>query len=317
MSYSQPNLKRKLKNLSKQSLRSLFEVGQGFGFNILPRHFYSEIPDIKELKQEDYWQQPHSMVGVNGKEIETQLAFVKECCSEALQQRQKQGDIYSHACAENGELGFGPIEADFLYCFIYSKRPKRVVQVGCGVSTAVMMLASQEAGYELEIVCIDPYPTDFLKKSEQLGKLTLISEKAQKVPLSTMTDLGDNGLLFIDSTHTVKPGSEVNRLILEVLPILKQGSYVHFHDIYFPYDYKRDVLSKELFFSNESTLLHAFLVNNHNYLIKASLSMLHYTESDELQRLLPNYKPGANQLGLEVADQQGHFPSSTYLQVIY
>ncbi len=316
MSYSQPNLKRKLKNFSKQTLRNLFEVGQGFGINILPRHFYSEIPDIKELRQEEYWKQPRTLVGVKGKEIETQLAFVQECCSEALQERQKKGDIYSYACSQNGELGYGSVEADFLFCFIYSKRPKRVVQVGCGVSTAVMMLASQEANYEIELICIDPYPSEFLKKSAQLGKITLLSEKAQKVPLNILTDLGNNGMLFIDSTHTVKPGSEVNRLILEVLPQLKPGSYVHFHDIYFPYDYKRELLTKDLFFPNESVLLHAFLINNHSYLLKTSLSMLHYAKPEELQKLLPNYKPNPNQFGLEVEDTQAHFPSSTYLQVI-
>jgi hypothetical protein len=316
MSYSQPGLKRKLKNFGKQTFRNLFEIAQGFGINILPIHFYSEIPNIKELRQEEDWKQPHSMIGVKGKEIETQLAFVKECCGEALQERLKKGDIYSDACSTNGELGYGPIEADFLFCFIYSKRPKRVVQVGCGVSTAVMMLASQEADYELEITCIEPYPTEFLKKYNQLGKLTLISEKAQKVPLNILTDLGENGLLFIDSTHTVKPGSEVNRLILEVLPQLKPGSYVHFHDIYFPYDYKRELLTKDLFFPNESVLLHAFLINNHSYLLKTSLSMLHYATPNDLQKLLPNYKPNPNQFGLEVEDAQAHFPSSTYIQVI-
>lgn len=309
-------LKRQIKNFSKQTLRKLFEVAQGFGINILPDHFYSEIPNIKELKQDEYWKAPHTMIGVQGTKIETQLEFVKRCCGEALQERLKKGDIYSFACSENGELGFGPIEADFLFCFISSKRPKRVVQVGCGVSTAVMMLASQEADYELEIICIDPYPTEFLKKYNQLGKIKLISEKAQKVPLDILTDLGESGMLFIDSTHTVKPGSEVNQLILEVLPQLKPGSYVHFHDIYFPYDYKRDLLTKELFFSNESVLLHAFLINNQNYLVKTSLSMLHYAKPDELQKLLPNYKPSPSKFGLEIVNEQGHFPSSTYLQVV-
>lgn len=309
-------LKRKVKNFSKQTLRKLFEVGQGFGVNILPLHFYSETPNIQELTQEEYWKQPRSMVGVNGAEIETQLEFVKECCSEALQERQKAGDIYSYACSENGELGYGPIEADFLFCFMYSKRPKRVVQVGCGVSTAVMMLASQEANYELEIICIDPYPTKFLKKSNQLGKIKLFSEKAQTVPLNILTDLGDNGMLFIDSTHTVKPGSEVNRIILEALPQLNPGSYVHFHDIYFPYDYKRELMTKDLFFPNESVLLHAFLINNPSYLLKTSLSRLHYATPNELQNLLPNYKPNLNQFGLEVEDTHAHFPSSTYLQVV-
>lgn len=307
---------RKIKNLSKQTLRNLFEVAQGFNIDILPNHFYSEIPAIKELRKEDNWKHPRSMIGVNGKEIETQIAFVKECCGKALHERLKQGDIYSSSCSENGELGFGLVEADFLFCFIHSKRPKRVVQVGCGVSTAVMILASQEADYELEIICIEPYPNEFLNKSERLGKIKLIPEKAQNVPLATLTDLGDNGMLFIDSTHAVKPGSEVNQLIIEVLPRLSKGSYVQFHDIYFPYDYQRGILNKELFFSNESVLLQSFLINNHKYSLKASLSMLHYAKPDELQKLLPNYNPAPNVFGMEVVNAQGHFPASTYLQVI-
>ncbi|GET40266.1 class I SAM-dependent methyltransferase [Microseira wollei] len=309
-------LKRNVKNLGKRHLRNLLEFGQKFGISILPVHFYSEVPDLQELRKEDYWKQPHSMFGVNGNDLQSQLSFVKECCSEELQERLKKGDIYAHACAENGEPGFGLVEADFLFCFIYSKRPKRIIQVGCGVSTSVMLLASQESDYKPEIICIEPYPTEFLQKSDKMGKITLIPEKAQKISLDILTNLGDEGMLFIDSTHTVKPGSEVNRLILEVLPRLKPGSFVHFHDIYFPYEYSRDILSKALFFPNETVLLHAFLINNKNSCIKASLSMLHYAKKEELQKLLPNYEPEANEYGLEVSDARGHFPSSVYLQVI-
>ena len=83
--------------------------------------------------------------------------------------------------------------------------------------------------------------------------------------------MGD--LLFIDSTHAVRPGSEVNYLIHEVLPRLKPGVWVHFHDIYFPYDYARDTLDGDMLFPQESTLLYAFLTGNDHFKVEASLSI--------------------------------------------
>ena len=134
------------------------------------------------------------------------------------------------------------------------------------------------------------------------------------VELDMLTDLRDNGLLFIDSTHTVKPGSEVNYLILEVLPRLPTGSWVHFHDIYFPYDYPRNMMTTNLVFPNESVLLHAFLTDNQKYTLRASLSMLHYEKSSDLQSFLPNYRPSKNLHGM--AASEGDFPSSVYLQAL-
>lgn len=129
--------------------------------------------------------------------------------------------------------------------------------------------------------------------------------------------LGEGDLLFIDSTHTVKPGSEVNLIILEVLSRLAKGVYVHFHDIYFPYDYKRALMSDGLFFSNESVLLHAFLIGNAHYVIRTSLSMLHYAVPSEFEKLLSGYKPQENDFGLRSGNIEGrHFPSSLYIQKI-
>ena len=142
---------------------------------------------------------------------------------------------------------------------------------------------------------------------------SLVPKMAQEVDLQTFTSLGAGDLLFVDSTHAVRPGGEVNRIILDVLPRMFAGCVVHFHDISFPYDYQPSVLST-LFFSNESTLLHAFLVNNSRCRIAVSLSMLHYACPEQMQQLLPNYRPAVLDGGLYTnASQEGHFPSSTYL----
>jgi Methyltransferase domain len=306
---------RKFRNGLKNWLHTAFVTGQKAGWDILPRHFYSSIPDISALRREEAWKKPSSMVGVSGADVACQMQFVRECCTPALLERVRQGGIHAHACQENGEPGYGAVEADFLFCFISSKCPRRIVQVGCGVSTAVILLAAKEAQYQPQITCIEPFPTAYLKRLAESRLIDLVPAKAQQVDLGIFSGLDAGDLLFIDSTHAVRPGSEVNRLILEVLPRLQPGCFVHFHDIYFPYDYQSVVLTT-LFFGGESTLLHAFLINNAHYSIAASLSMLHHACRQEMQAIFPNYRPAAMHYGLHLEPGgSGHFPSSIYLAV--
>lgn len=308
-------MRRKLREQMKSGLHSLFVLGQRLGWDILPRHFYSSIPDIRELRRNEWWRRASSMEGVAGADIGAQLSFLRECCLPPLPERLQSG-IHQYACKENGQPGYGPVEADFLYCFISTKRPNKIVQVGCGVSTAIMLLAAKEANYKPEIICVDPLPTEYLTRTAQQKLIELIAEPAQEVDLEVLTRLGIGDLLFVDSSHTMRPGSEVNRIILEVLPRLPSGSFVHFHDIYFPYDYQSSVLTT-LFFSGESTLLHAFLIENRRYSIAISLSMLHHACPKQMQSLLTNYRPAAMHYGLHTIEQgSGHFPSATYLSVL-
>ena len=306
---------RRLSKAAKRSYLAIFRAAQRCGVDLLPRHFYSSIPNLNKLRMQQDWKKPGTMVGVPGREIEPQLQFVAECCTEPLRHRMARKDIFAYACRENEVVGFGPIEADFLFCFVAAKRPARVVQVGAGVSSAVMLLSANECGHKLKLTCIDPYPTNFLTRAGAASQLRLIPKEAQQVKLSTMTDLEAGDLLFIDSTHAVRVGSEVNMLILEVLPRLRPGVWIHFHDIYFPYDYHRSLFA-EAFFPSESTLLHAFLLCNSKFVIRASLSMLHYAAPKALSQLLPNYFPAQNDEGLDLAGDRGCFPSSTYLQAL-
>jgi predicted O-methyltransferase YrrM len=255
------------------------------------------------------------MVGVQGTGTESQLAFVASCCTPEIVERLRSNDIHARAAAENGDMGYGPTEADFLYAVIRARRPTRVVQVGAGVSTAIMLMAAREGDFPIDLVCVDPYPTEYLRRAHSERRLRLIVEKAQDVELSQLTDVGENGMFFVDSTHTVKVGSEVNRIVLEVLPRLARGTLVHFHDICFPYDYSPDVLRSTLFWT-EGTLLHAFLAGNRAYSLRVALSMLHHAAPDRLKVYLPNYMPAPNDDGLEIPGTAGHFPSAAYLEVI-
>ena len=283
--------------------------------NILPKHFYSQIPDIAELKKERYWRTRMSMTGVNGADTNEQAAFLQNICSKELSEEIAAANLHEEAIKENGETGgYGTIECEVLYCFIASQKPKRIVQAGCGVSTSIILKAAADVSYTPEIICVEPYPTAYLQQLHDKGKIKLLQQKAQLADEQIFTLLGSNDLLFVDSTHTVKPGSEVNKIILEIMPCLQSGVWVHFHDIFFPYDYTRNLLSDDIFFWSETSLLHAFLTGNNAYEIKLSMSMLHYDKPELIKKLFPHYNPQANDEGLRAVGGK-HFPCSLFLKV--
>ncbi len=297
------------------ALRALLKTGQRFGVNITPNHFYSEIADMRHLLEHDYWRKPYSMHGVLGTDIDAQAHFVQQCCEPFLD-LMNNADLYTQACQRNGEPGYGPVEGLFLYAYLRRHQPRKIVQVGCGVTTALVLEAIRdETDYEPEIVCIEPYPTDFLKQLAASDAITLIPDMAQSVPIDQLVDVGSDGMLFVDSTHSLRVGSEVIRLISEVLPRLPVGARVHFHDIPFPYDFTPKILNEDLFIFREPVLLHGFLVNNSGYKIEASLAMLHHQAPEKLIHSIPAYHPLPTKNGLATS-REGHFPSSIFLRVI-
>ena len=301
------------KALLKQSFVKVFHLGQRLGLDILPRHFYSEIPSIPKLRTTEHWRLPYSMAGVQGMDPESQLAFVRGVVTADVQQYLEQHDVSAEAARDNGELGYGPIESQLLFAVVATRRPRQIVQIGCGVSTALCISAGKFAGYRPEIACVDPYPTDFLKSAAQKGDINLIERPVETIGLDFFSCLREGDLFFVDSTHTLGPAGEVTRIIVEMLPRLSTGVFVHFHDILFPYDYAPAILSDTMFFQHESPLLHAFLCMNSNFRVCASMSWLHHRRQVELAAIFPRYRPMNMTHGLGV---DGDLPSSIYLQVL-
>ena len=305
---------RNLKMLAKRGWHRAFGLLQRAGVNLLPQHFYSCVPDLGDLGRRNDWRRPRTMFGINQRGIDGQLALLGEWIMPQREHLRSRSIHQDALVGGGGDGGYGEIEADVLFAFVATRMPRRIIQIGCGVSTAAMLMAAETAGYSPEIICIEPYPSAWLRDASTKGSIRLVAQPAQVVDFDVIADLGDGDLLFIDSTHAVKPGSEVNYLIHEVLPRLRAGVWVHFHDIYFPYDYTRDVLDGDLFFPQESTLLHAFLTGNTRYRMEVSLSMVHYAAAQGLQRLIPKYRPGTQSDGLR-GPGNGHFPSSAWLSV--
>lgn len=307
---------RRIRDIVKRRLHTAFRIGQRLGVDVLPRHFYSSIPDVRELESNDVWRRPTSLFGIAGTDTTVQLAELGAWLTDDVRAVFATTDVHAAAVERNGADGYGPMEAQILHGFIASRRPKRVVQVGAGVSTAVILAAAERHGIDVDVTAVDPFPTDLLTELDAASDITLLREPAQTVDLDVFTSLGAGDLLFIDSTHTVKVGSEVNRLILEVLPRLAPGVVVHVHDITFPYDYQPDTDAGRLFFWDESTLLHAFLVHNSHASILVSSSMLVHEQNSGLDSLLVGYRPTTMRDGTFAGPRDGkHFPSSTYLSI--
>jgi hypothetical protein len=187
-------------------------------------------------------------------------------------------------------------------------RPARIVEVGGGVSTAIMAAA---AGPETQITTIEPYPSPALRS---LARVELREEPSQLVPQSVFDQLRAGDLLFVDSTHVVKTGSEVLRLYLEVVPQLPSGVFVHIHDVMLPYLYHRE-FGRDWFDRQETSLVLALLTGNERLEVLCCLSALHYERRRQLHELFPDYDPQGELVdGLGDPDRPGDFPSSLWLR---
>lgn len=159
----------------------------------------------------------------------------------------------------DGNPNFAYLDSRALFVLMRHWQPGRIVEVGSGHSSLLMADVNRRflAG-RCEITCIEPFPPDFLRDGVP-GIGRLLVARVQDVPLATFEGLHRGDVLFIDSSHVSKAGSDVNHLLFEVLPRLAQGVRVHFHDIFLPFDYPRSWVLEHGIYWNEQYLLRAML----------------------------------------------------------
>lgn len=154
---------------------------------------------------------------------------------------------------------FSNCDAMALFAMLTILRPRRVVEVGSGVSTLVAREALADTGGE--VLCVEPYPARYLKQAVPEG--SLIARPVQTLSAEWFNDtLADGDVLFIDSTHTVKHGSDCIHLYLKILPALKRDVFVHVHDIYLPHALPLVCLRDLQIYWTEQYLLYAWLLDN-------------------------------------------------------
>jgi hypothetical protein len=197
---------------------------------------------------------------------------------------------------DNGAFGSG--DAEYWYNIIRSIKPRLIIEVGCGHSTRMAIKAIRRNRHEnpeyiCKHICIEPYENPWL---ESLGVL-VIREKVENTDKGIFKALEENDILFIDSSHMIRPQGDVLFEYLEILPILNKGVIVHIHDIFSPKDYLDEWIINEACFWNEQYLLEAFLTSNESWKIIGALNYLHHNHYDKLKekchKLTPDREPGS------------------------
>ena len=183
---------------------------------------------------------------------------------------------------------FASGDAEFLYNIIRFFKPRRILEIGSGSSTLLAARAihanhRDDPGYTCEHVCIEPYEAEWLEK---LG-VTTIREPVERLDKSLFRRLEKNDVLFIDSSHMIRPQGDVLFEYLEILPILRSGALIHIHDIFTPKDYLDEWISQEVRFWNEQYLLEAFLSFNTEFKIIGALNFLKHRFPKELASCCP------------------------------
>ena len=271
-----------------RTIRKTFSLWQALGFHITPNHFYQPIPDTRTLGNE-LWDKPSSLPGIDLPNKEQQADTLKSLSAfrseyEAFPVSQNGEQFY----LDNGQ--FGSVDAEIYYSMIRSKVPKTIIEIGAGFSTHVATKAVTKNGRG-KLIAIDPCPRTELKQLP----ITWIEKRLQDVPLETFDCLEAGDILFIDSSHVVTVGSDVNYEILELLPALKPGVTIHIHDIFWPsanYPKYRVIDQKE--FWTEQYLVQAFLAFNSAFKVRLCASYLHRTAPEVLEQNFRSYKRQSN-----------------------
>ena len=187
----------------------------------------------------------------------------------------------------NGQYVAGDAEA--LYALLRHLRPGRVLELGSGFSTLITAAAcarNAREGDPAELLAVDPDPRIDLAKAIESGA-RLERRPCQELGLEPFLELDAGDVLFIDTSHVVKLGGEVNWLLLEVLPRLRAGVNVHIHDVHVPYEYPRYLFEQGLYF-NEQYAVHAFLIGNPDWEVTLALCPLFRERKERLLRVLPS-----------------------------
>ena len=181
-------------------------------------------------------------------------------------------------------------DAEYLYNIVRLFKPSRIIEIGSGFSTliaheAVMKNEKENSDYSCNHICIEPYQRNWLEK---IG-VNVIRKRVESIDIEIFARLNRNDILFIDSTHIIKPQGDVLYEYLQILPSLNSGVIIHIHDIFTPKDYLDEWILDEVKFWNEQYLLEAFLSYNYEFKIIGALNFLSHRYLKELSSKCPIY----------------------------
>jgi hypothetical protein len=271
-----------------------YEVVPRDRFDIVRRDYYSPIPDLSKLP-EDVWVRRSRLGGVDVP-LDSAIEFVERELGPFIAEL----DVPAQDPGVPGEFflhntGFETVDAELLYAIVRAVRPARVVELGSGYTSLLINLACRRNaadGVQTVHEAFDPYPRPHVIGDELAAPSTLTPISATDVPLDVFSGLRAGDILFVDTTHTVKLASDVNFVILDVLPVLAPGVIVHFHDIFLPWEYPRQWFEQMGWYWAEQYLLQAFLAFNTAFEILVPAHALAREHPERLAAAIPSFAPG-------------------------
>jgi len=260
-----------------------------------PGHYYSPIPSLAAVRRREseiFDRVPGTIPGVDLRDREQAVLFeelTQYYATQPFPERPSPGRRYFF---ENPNYSYG--EAIILYCLMRLVRPRRIVEIGSGYSSCAIV-DTNELFFQSRIACtfVDPQP-DLLVSllgSGAPAAVTIVRQEIQDVGLDLFAALEPNDMLIVDSTHVSKVDSDVNHILFRVLPALASGVYVHFHDIYYPFEYPREWIYQGRAWT-EAYLLRAFLQYNRAFEIVFFNSFFAHFHEDRLRRGMPGCLKG-------------------------
>ena len=258
---------------------------QTLGIYPIRDHYYEPLFKHKGLKKS--LRQKRFLPGIQFNiqyqiKLLKKLIFAEEFVTnlELEQNKNKLAFYFNNGSFESGD-------AEFLYQIIRYFKPKNIIEIGSGNSTKIALMATnknlKEFKYKTNHICIEPYEMKWLEKTN----VKVVRDVVENININEFSNLMENDLLFIDSSHIIRTQGDVLKIYLEILPYLNKGVIVHIHDIFSPRDYLDSWIIEDVKFWNEQYILEALLTNTKRYKIIASLNLLKNDYFEELKIVCP------------------------------
>ena len=238
-----------------------------WGYHIRPIHYYEPLPDFRSITTEQLTRR-REFPGIDFSWGD-QLALLNELAA--------YHDELSTLEFNFDNAFFSGFDAAIYYSMIRHLKPQRIIEIGGGYSTQLANKALVANGSG-SLTCIEPYPERLNGASPNVK---LVQKRVEEIDVAFFSCLAANDVLFIDSSHAVKFGSDVCYEFLEILPRLAPGVWVHVHDIFFPHDYPAEWLIERRLALNEQYLLEAFLSFNRQFQVTLSNYWLYLDHPDK------------------------------------
>ena len=258
-------------------------------------HYYN--PLFKDSRLKKSLREPRNLPGIDFR-LEKQLhlleklTFAKELKDMKLNEKKYEiKEFYFN----NGSFESG--DAEFLYQIIRFFKPKNVIEIGSGNSTKIankaLLKNKSENKEDFSHICIEPYEMPWLETLD----IRVIRNTLENCEIEIPNKLEENDLLFIDSSHIIRPQGDVLKEYLDIIPRLKSGVIIHVHDIFSPRDYLDQWIREDVLFWNEQYLLECLLSNNQRYEILGALNFIKHSNYSKLKKVCPylnkNREPGS------------------------